>query len=178
MSVLTTIDPQVWAFLDGKPKRLYIGGQWVEAASGRTFSTLNPATGEELAQVAEGDAEDIDRAVRAARAAFESGPWSRMTAADRGALIWRIADLIEQHGEEFAQLETLDNGKPIVAARRDDVGGTVAHFRYYAGWPTKIQGTTIPVSVPDIFNYTLRQPIGVVGQIIPWNYPLMMSSPF
>jgi len=176
MSVLTIIDPKVSAFLDGKPKRLYVGGQWVEAASGRTFATLNPATGEELAQVAEGDAEDIDRAVRAARAAFESGPWPRMTAADRGSLIWRIADLIEQHGEEFAQLETLDNGKPIVAARRDDVGGTVAHFRYYAGWPTKIQGTTVPVSVPDIFNYTLRQPIGVVGQIIPWNYPLMMSS--
>ncbi|MDB5057492.1 MAG: aldehyde dehydrogenase family protein [Chloroflexi bacterium] len=170
------INPGVTSFLNGKPKRMLIGGEWVESISGSTFATTNPATGEVLAQVAEGDAADIDRAVSAARKAFEDGPWGTMTAADRSSLIWRLADLIEEHTEELATLETLDNGKPIVAARRDDVGGTVAYFSYYAGWPTKIQGDTVPVSVPDMFNYTLRQPVGVVGQIIPWNYPLMMSA--
>jgi acyl-CoA reductase-like NAD-dependent aldehyde dehydrogenase len=170
------INPGVTSFLNGKPKRMLIGGEWVESVSGLTFATTNPATGEVLAQVAEGDAADIDRAVSAARKAFEDGPWGMMTAADRSSLIWKLADLIEEHTEELATLETLDNGKPIVAARRDDVGGTVAYFRYYAGWPTKIQGDTVPVSVPDMFNYTLRQPVGVVGQIIPWNYPLMMSA--
>jgi acyl-CoA reductase-like NAD-dependent aldehyde dehydrogenase len=170
------IDQHVVSFLDGKPKRMFIGGEWIESASGKTFGTTNPATGEELAQVAEGDSADIDRAVAAARRAFEQGPWTTMTPADRSTLIWKLADLIEEHTNELATLETLDNGKPIVAARRDDVGGTVAYFRYYAGWPTKIQGDTVPVSVPDTFNYTLRQPVGVVGQIIPWNYPLMMSA--
>jgi len=169
-------DSRVQAFLDGTPKRLLIGGQWEEAASGKTFATTNPATGEELAQVAEGDAADIDRAVKAARKAFEDGPWATMTAADRSNLIWKLADTIEAHSEEFAQLETLDNGKPLTVSRRDDVPGTVAYFRYYAGWPTKIQGDTVPVSVPDMFNYTLRQPVGVAGQIIPWNYPLMMAA--
>jgi phenylacetaldehyde dehydrogenase len=174
--VAPAINSNVTTFLNGKPKRMFIGGEWVESASGKTFATINPATGEVLAQVAEGDAVDIDRAVAAARRAFEDGPWGKMTAADRSTLIWKLADLIEEHTEELATLETLDNGKPIVAARRDDVGGTVAYFRYYAGWPTKIQGDTVPVSVPDMFNYTLRQPVGVVGQIIPWNYPLMMSA--
>ncbi len=174
--VAPAVDPRIGTFLGGKPKRMLIGGEWVESVSGKTFGTHNPATGDELAQVAEGDAADIDRAVRAARTAFEDGPWGTMTAADRSSLIWKLADLIEEHTEELATLETLDNGKPIVAARRDDVGGTVAYFRYYAGWPTKIQGDTVPVSVPDMFNYTLRQPVGVVGQIIPWNYPLMMSA--
>ena len=171
-----TVAPEVTAFLGGGPKKLLIGGRWVDAAAGKTFDTVNPATGETLARVAEGDGEDVNRAVSAARAAFD-GPWSRLTAAERSAVLYKIADLIEAHAETFAQLETLDNGKPYATALRDDVGGTVAYFRYYAGWPTKIHGDTIPVSVvPDILGYTLRQPVGVCAQIIPWNYPLMMSA--
>jgi len=171
-----TVAPEVAAFLGGGPKKLLIGGRWVDAAAGKTFDTVNPATGETLARVAEGDGEDVNRAVSAARAAFD-GPWSRLTAAERSAVLYKIADLIEAHAETFAQLETLDNGKPYATALRDDVGGTVAYFRYYAGWPTKIHGDTIPVSVvPDILGYTLRQPVGVCAQIIPWNYPLMMSA--
>jgi len=171
-----TVAPEVAAFLGGGPKKLLIGGRWVDAAAGKTFDTVNPATGETLARVAEGDGEDVNRAVSAARAAFDN-PWSRLTAAERSAVLYKIADLIEAHAETFAQLETLDNGKPYATALRDDVGGTVAYFRYYAGWPTKIHGDTIPVSVvPDILGYTLRQPVGVCAQIIPWNYPLMMSA--
>ncbi|HUY60663.1 MAG TPA: aldehyde dehydrogenase family protein, partial [Candidatus Dormibacteraeota bacterium] len=166
------LDPGVTAFLAGGAKQLLIGGKWQEAASGKTFATHNPATGEELARVAEGDREDIDRAVRAARQAFDAGPWPAMTAAERSQVLWKLADLIEERAEIFAQLETLDNGKPITAARRDDVGGTVDYFRYFAGWPTKVEGATIPISVPNTFAYTLRQPVGVCGQIIPWNYPL------
>jgi acyl-CoA reductase-like NAD-dependent aldehyde dehydrogenase len=170
------VDPKVTDFLAGAPKRLLIGGRWEEAASGKSFSTHNPATGEELTVVAEGDAVDVDRAVRAARRAFEAGPWPSMTALERSRLIWRLADLIEERAELFAELETLDNGKPITAARRDDVGGTVDYFRYFAGWPSRIEGATVPVSIPDAFAYTLRQPIGVCGQIIPWNYPLSMAA--
>jgi phenylacetaldehyde dehydrogenase len=161
--------------------RLLIDGEWVAPAAGKTFPTLNPATGETLAEIAAGEAEDIDRAVAAARRAFESGPWPRMTPAERQRLIWRLADLIEGAREEFAQLETLDNGKPLSIARVADVGLTIEHFRYYAGWATKIEGETIPVSVPyapgaRFFNYTLREPVGVVGQIIPWNFPLLMAA--
>jgi len=175
VATANNVNPDVSSFLKGS-KRLLIGGQWVEAASGKTFDTVNPATGETLARVAEGDGEDVNRAVSAARAAFD-GPWARMTAAERGAVLYKIADLIEAHAATFAQLETLDNGKPYATALRDDVGGTVAYFRYYAGWPTKIHGDTVPVSVmPDILGYTLRQPVGVCAQIIPWNYPLMMSA--
>ncbi len=170
------LDPRVQAFLADGPKRLLIDGAWVEAASGRTFATLDPATGERLAEVAEGDATDIDRAVKAARRAFDEGPWSTMTPAERSRLIWRLADLIEERSEVLAQLETLDNGKPLAVARRDDLGGTVDYFRYYAGWPTKVEGATVPVSVANTFAYTLRQPVGVCGQIIPWNYPLMMAA--
>jgi phenylacetaldehyde dehydrogenase len=160
---------------------LLIDGAWVEPASGRTFSTVNPATGETLAEIAAGEAADIDRAVIAARRAFESGPWRRITPAERQRMIWRLADLIEGAAEEFAQLETLDNGKPLAVARVADVPLTIEHFRYYAGWATKIEGETIPVSVPyapgaRFFNYTLREPVGVVGQIIPWNFPLLMAA--
>jgi phenylacetaldehyde dehydrogenase len=161
--------------------RLLIDGEWVEAASGRTFPTVNPATGQPLAEIAAGDAADIDRAVAAARRAFESGPWPKMTPAERQKMIWRLADLIEASLEELAQLETLDNGKPLSVARVADVPLTIEHFRYYAGWATKIEGETIPVSVPyapgaRFFNYTLREPVGVVGQIIPWNFPLLMAA--
>jgi phenylacetaldehyde dehydrogenase len=157
---------------------MLINGKWVEAASGRTFPTYNPATGEVLANIAEGDKEDINRAVAAARAAFDTGPWSKITPSQRGKLMWKLADLIEQHAEEFAQLESLDNGKPVTVARMADVPGTIDMFRYMAGWATKIEGNTIPISAhgAKFLAYTLREPVGVVGQIIPWNFPLMMAS--
>ena len=159
-------------------RKMFINGKWVDAASGKTFPTYNPATGEVLANVAEGDREDIDRAVKAARAAFDSGPWSKMTPSERGRLIWKLADLIEKNAEEFAQLESLDNGKPAAIARLADVPGTIDLFRYMAGWATKIEGNTIPISAhgAKFLAMTLREPVGVVGQIIPWNFPLMMAS--
>lgn len=164
------------AFLRQNPVKMLIGGQWVEAASGKTFETFNPATGRVLAQVAEGDAEDINRAVAAARKAFESGPWPKMTPSQRGRLLWRVAELIEAHADELAMLETLDNGKPIRYSKASDVPLTADHFRYFAGWATKIEGETIPVSIPNMMTYTLREPLGVVGQIIPWNFPMQMAS--
>jgi phenylacetaldehyde dehydrogenase len=159
----------------GKPRKMFVNGKWEEASSGKTFPSYNPATGEVLAKVAEGDREDIDRAVKAARKAFESGPWSHMTPSERGRLMWRLSDLIEQHLEEFAQLESLDNGKPLSIARVADVPLAVDLFRYMAGWATKIEGDTIPFS-PKYFAYTRREPVGVVGQIIPWNFPLLMAA--
>src|SRR6476646_5183497 len=160
-----------------KNRKMLINGQWVEAASGKTFPTYNPATGEVLAHVAEGDREDIDRAVKAALAAFETGPWSKMTPSERGRLIWKLGDLLEQNLEEFAELEMLDNGKPLKVARVADVPLAVDLFRYMAGWATKIEGNTIPISAGTKFlAYTLRQPVGVVGQIIPWNFPLLMAA--
>ncbi len=174
------IDARVSDFI-GKPRKMLIDGKWVNAASGKTFPTYNPATGEVLAQVAEGDRADIDAAVKAARKAFDSGPWSRITASERGKLVWKLADLLEQHIEEFATLETLDNGKPLTVARAADVPLAVDMFRYMAGWATKLEGTTIPLSVPytpgaQYHAYTLREPVGVVGQIIPWNFPLLMAA--
>jgi phenylacetaldehyde dehydrogenase len=161
-----------------KTRQMLINGKWVGAASGKTFPTYNPATGEVLANVAEGDKEDINRAVAAARAAFDTGPWSKITPSQRGKLMWKLADLIEQHAEEFAQLESLDNGKPVTVARVADIPGTIDMFRYMAGWATKIEGNTIPISAhgAKFLAYTLREPVGVVGQIIPWNFPLMMAS--
>jgi len=175
-----TLDKRVDDFIATK-RQLFIGGRWVDSASGRTFETPNPATGETLATVAEGDAEDIDRAVRAARRAFEEGPWGRMTPSDRGRVIWRIGDLILEHVEELAQLETLDNGKPLSVARAADVPLAADLFHYMAGWATKIEGNSINLSVPyapgaNFHAYTLREPIGVVGQIIPWNFPLLMAA--
>jgi phenylacetaldehyde dehydrogenase len=174
------IHPQVLTFL-GAPRKMLIGGKWINAVSGKTFPTYNPATGEVLAQVAEGTSTDINRAVVAARNAFVSGPWRKLTTSERGRLIWKLADLLESHLEEFAQLESLDNGKPIVEARVGDVPLSVDLFRYMAGWATKIEGSTIPISVPYMpgaryFSYTLREPVGVVGQIIPWNFPLLMAA--
>ena len=173
-----SIDPGVQQFVSGRARRMLIDGKWVEAASGKTFITYDPATEEPLAEVPAGDKEDVDRAVRAARRAFETGPWRRMTASERGRAIWKLADLIEAHGEEFAQLETLDNGKPLTVARVADIPLVVDHFRYYAGWATKVEGETIPVSIPGqrFLNYSLREPVGVVGQIIPWNFPLLMAA--
>ena len=164
-----------------KPRKMLINGKWVESASGKTFPTYDPSTGEVLARIAEGDREDIDRAVKAARAAFETGPWPSLTASERGKMVWKLADLIEQHLQEFAELESLDNGKPLKVARAADVPLAVDLFRYMAGWATKIEGNTIPISVPytpgaKYLAYTLREPVGVVGQIIPWNFPLLMAA--
>ncbi|HEU5227545.1 MAG TPA: aldehyde dehydrogenase family protein [Ktedonobacteraceae bacterium] len=175
MATDITAMPQI-AFLQQQPIKMLIGGQWLEAASGKTFDTYNPSTGEVLARVAEGDAEDINRAVAAARKAFEGGSWPKMTPAQRGRLLWKLSDLIEQHGQELAQLETLDNGKPIKYSKAADIPLTVEHFRYFAGWATKLEGNTIPVSIPNMFTYTLREPVGVVGQIIPWNFPIQMAA--
>jgi len=161
-----------------QPRKLLIGGQWVDAQSGKTFETYNPATGEVLAQVAEGDRAEINLAVAAARKSFESGPWADMSPAERGRLLWKLSDLIEQHHEELAELETLDNGKPLFFSRIVDIPTVVEVFRYMAGWATKIEGMTIPISAPraKYFAYTLREPVGVVGQIIPWNFPLIMAA--
>ncbi|MGH9497686.1 MAG: aldehyde dehydrogenase family protein [Terriglobales bacterium] len=162
----------------GKSRKMLIGGKWVEAASGKTFETRNPATGEVLARVAEGDREDIDRAVKAARRAFEEGPWPEMLPAERARLLWKVSELIEQHRDGLAELETLDNGKPVFFSRLVDVPTVIETFRYFSGWATKIEGNTVPISKPGAkyFAYTLREPVGVVGQIIPWNFPLIMAG--
>ncbi len=173
-NAVVQVSPEVSKFVSGS-RKLLIDGQWVDAASGKTFPVYNPATGEVLANVAEGDKEDIDRAVKAARRAFETGPWSKMSPTERGQLIYRLADLIEKNADEFAQLESLDNGKPLTVARAADVPLTIDHFRYMSGWATKIEGNTIPIP-GQYFSYTLRQPVGVVGQIIPWNFPLLMAA--
>jgi phenylacetaldehyde dehydrogenase len=160
-----------------RPRKMLIGGAWVESRSGKTFETYNPATGEILAHVAEGDRADIDLAVAAARKAFETGPWPDMSPSERGRLLWKLSDLIEQHKEELAELETLDNGKPLLFSRIVDVPTAVDVFRYMAGWATKVEGSTIPISARGKhFAYTLRDPVGVAGQIIPWNFPLIMAS--
>jgi phenylacetaldehyde dehydrogenase len=163
------------------PRKMLINGKWVDAVSGKTFPTYDPATGKEMARIAEGDAADVNLAVTAARNAFDKGPWRRMTASERGKLIWKLADLLEKNLEEFAQLESLDNGKPLTVARAADVPLAVDLFRYMAGWATKIEGNTIPLSVPytpgaRYLAYTLREPVGVVAQIIPWNFPLLMAA--
>ena len=168
--------PAVSAFLAGD-KRMLIGGDWVPASSGRTFDTLDPATGKVLTSVPHADAADVDRAVAAARAAFEPGSaWRRTTPRQRARLLWRTAELIDAHAEELAQLETLDNGKPLASAA-GDVGVAAELFRYFAGWATKIEGTTIPMSNEDrtYLAYTVREPVGVVGAIVPWNFPLTMA---
>jgi aldehyde dehydrogenase (NAD+) len=157
------------------PTKLLINGKWVDAASGRTFSTINPATGEEITQVAEADAVDVEQAVSAARRAFERGPWRRMAAAERGHLLNKLADLIEKHADELAHLESLDNGKPYKTALTADLPLTIACYRYYAGWADKMQGKTIPIN-GNYFCYTRLEPVGVVGQIIPWNFPLLMQA--
>jgi len=158
-----------------KTTQLLINNQWIPSESGKTFPTVNPATGEEIAQVAEADAADVDKAVKAAREAFERGPWRKVSASERGRYLNRLADLIEQNAEELARLETLDNGKPLAVARAADLKLTVACYRYYAGWADKIQGRTIPIG-NDYFCYTRLEPVGVVGQIIPWNFPLLMQA--
>jgi phenylacetaldehyde dehydrogenase len=180
MAVSVPVDERAKRFTS-ETRPMLIGSDWVGAASGKTFETYNPATGEVLANVAAGDSEDIDRAVKTARAAFESGPWSRIKPSDRSRMIHRLGDLILENGDELAALETLDNGKPLAIARAADVELAADMFHYMSGWATKIEGNTIPISVPympdaQFHAYTLREPVGVVGQIIPWNFPLLMAA--
>jgi aldehyde dehydrogenase (NAD+) len=155
--------------------KLLINNRWVPSESGKTFATVNPSTGEEICQVAEADAADVDKAVDAARRAFDQGPWKKMRASERGRMLHRLADLIEQNAEQLARLETLDNGKPLSIAKAVDVTKTIACYRYFAGWADKVHGKTIPID-GDFFCYTRHEPIGVIGQIIPWNYPLLMQA--
>ncbi|TMC83062.1 MAG: aldehyde dehydrogenase family protein [Chloroflexi bacterium] len=170
-------DLEVASFLKGQPKKLFIGGRWVESAGGRTFATRDPATGEVLANVAEANAEDVDRAVAAARKSFDRGTWRELPPAERAKVLWKIGDMIEERATELAQLETLDNGMPINDALLFHAPLAAATFRYYAGWVTKLDGATQQVSFPGQYlSYTLREPVGVVGQIIPWNFPLLMAA--
>jgi len=156
------------------PRKLFINGEWVDAASGETFETVNPATEEVVTTVAKAGPEDVNRAVAAARKAFEEGPWPKMSASERGRIVWKMGDLLMQHADEVARLETLDNGKPIFESKID-TGASANVFFYYAGFATKIHGETFPVS-PRSFNYTLREPVGVVAAIVPWNFPLMLAT--
>ncbi|MCS7061222.1 MAG: aldehyde dehydrogenase family protein [Anaerolineae bacterium] len=169
------LHPETRAFLRRLPGRLLIGGQWTPSVAGHTFTTYEPSTGRPLAEVYHAEAEDVDRAVAAARAAFE-GPWRKVTPLQRERLLHRLADLIEQNAQQLAEIETLDNGKPLSASKAIDVPSTVDMFRYFAGWPSKIEGAVKPVSIPNRLNYTVREPVGVVGAIIPWNFPLSLIS--
>jgi acyl-CoA reductase-like NAD-dependent aldehyde dehydrogenase len=159
-----------------RPQLLLIGSERVEAADGQTFATLDPATGREIATVAQAGAEDVERAVKAARAALEDGPWATLPAAGREQLMHALAQALEDNDDELAQIESLDNGKPVGLAKYVDVRGAAAHLRYFAGWPTKIEGGVLPVSAPNMLCYTRREPVGVCGQIVPWNFPLLMAA--
>ena len=170
-----SLDPRVEAFLAAGQTRLLINGAWVDAADGATFQTLNPATDEPLMRCASAAEQDVDRAVDAATAAAEDS-WKKITPSERGRLLWRVAELLERDADALAQLEVLDMGKPLRLARDDDLPMAIDHFRYFAGWATKLEGETIPVSAGAYLNYTVREPLGVVGLIIPWNYPLMLAA--
>ncbi len=174
------LDSNVKSFI-AEQRKMLIGGNWVDSVSGETLDVYNPATDEVIAHVPAGNQEDVDRAVKAARRAFEEGPWARMTPSERGRMVWKIGDLILENLEELAQLESLDNGKPISVARLADVPLSADMFHYMAGWATKIEGNTLGLSVPytpgaQYHAYTKREPVGVVGQIIPWNFPLLMAA--
>jgi acyl-CoA reductase-like NAD-dependent aldehyde dehydrogenase len=158
-----------------KPGQLFIDGKWVDAAGGKTYSTVNPATGDVITQVADGGEADVDTAVIAARRAFESGPWAQMAASDRARILWKMGDLVDKYNEDLGTLETLDNGKPIFESRYVDIPMVAEVFRYYAGWCTKICGETVPVK-GSFLHYTLREPLGVVAAITPWNFPLLLAS--
>jgi len=177
---MTSLDPHVESFI-GKPRRALIDGKWVAAQSGKTFEVFDPSSGAVIARVADCESVDVDAAVSAARHAFDHGPWPRMSPSERGRIIWKIGDLIHENLEELAQIESLDNGKPIGVARAADVPLAADLFRYMAGWATKLEGNTIALSVPytphaQYHAFTRREPIGVVAQIIPWNFPLLMAA--
>jgi phenylacetaldehyde dehydrogenase len=171
----------VASFLRRRP-RLFIGGEWIESASGKTIPVIDPATGRPIAEVADADAADVEAAVAAARQALEHGDWASMRPSARQALIWRLSDLIDANAEELAEIESIDNGKTKAMANVVDIAGTRDYFRYMAGWATKIEGSTIDVSIgagPPGAKFTAqtrREPVGVVGQIIPWNFPLAMAA--
>jgi acyl-CoA reductase-like NAD-dependent aldehyde dehydrogenase len=160
----------------GREQLLLIDGERVPAADGRTFQTTDPATAKPIAEIAHASADDVDRAVRAARRALEEGPWSKASAADRARLMNRLADLVEDHAAELAELEALDNGKPVKLARIIDVNQTIAWLRYFAGWAERIHGDVIGVRSPGMHVYTRKEPVGVCGQIIPWNFPMLMAA--
>jgi acyl-CoA reductase-like NAD-dependent aldehyde dehydrogenase len=168
-----SLSPAAREFVERGPQRLVIGDERLEAADGRTFETIDPATGEPICEVALAGPEDVDRAVEAAEAALD-GPLRKLSPSKRAGLMYGLAELIKANGDQLAELESLDNGKPVTSAR-GDIAATVSHLRYYAGWPTKIEGETIPVSARDVLCYTLREPVGVCAQIVPWNYPLLMA---
>ncbi len=159
-----------------QPHRLLIGAERPDAADGRTFATLDPASGREIATVAQAGAPDVELAVAAARGAFADGPWATMAASARERLMGALADAIDAHQEELAEIESLDNGKPVKLAQYVDVRGTAAHLRYFAGWPTKIEGAVLPVTAPNMLCYTRREAVGVCAQIVPWNFPLLMAA--
>src|SRR5919109_3276175 len=167
------LSPAARGFVERGPKPLVIGGETAEAADGRTFETIDPATGEAICEVAFAGPEDVDRAVKAAQAALD-GPLRKINPSKRSSLMYALGELIKANGAELAELESLDNGKPLAAAK-GDIAATVNHLRYYAGWPTKIEGETIPVSARDVLCYTVREPVGVCGLIVPWNFPLVMA---
>ena len=169
------LSPPARAFISQSHK-LLIGAERPAAVDGRTFMTIDPATGREIAEVAQAGPEDVERAVAAARAAFTDGPWASMPAAGREGLMLALAAALEERAEELAQIESLDNGKPVGLAQYVDVAGTVGHLRYFAGWPTKIEGSVLPVAAPNMHCYTRREPVGVCAQIIPWNFPLLMAA--
>lgn len=171
---LIELKPKVKEFLEGD-KGLYINGEYVPSESGKTFEVKNPSTEELIANVSEASEKDVDKAVKAAKDAFNNGEWTKIDAATRSRLIYKFADLLEENREELAQLEALDNGKKYQQALEDDVDGTVEHFRYYAGWATKIFGKTTNID-PNHVTYTVHEPMGVVAQIVPWNYPLLMAA--
>lgn len=174
MTTKTELHPKVKAFLQSGPKKLFINGEFVASKAGATFETRNPATGEVLTEVYEAREEDVHEAVVAAHEAFENSGWRKMSSAERARLMHKLADLMERDFEVLAQLDTLDNGKPINDVRNGDLPSAIGNLRYFAGWTDKIYGQTIPIS-PTQFNYTRLEPVGVVGQIIPWNYPIMMA---
>jgi phenylacetaldehyde dehydrogenase len=180
MATEIKMDEQAREFV-GREHPMLIGGDWVDAASGKTFEVYDPSSGKVIANVAQGGSEDIDRAVKTARAAFETGPWSKMTASERGRAIHKLGDLVLEHGDELAALESLDNGKPLAVARAADIPLTADLFHYMSGWATKNNGQTLSLNVPympdaQFHAYTLHEPVGVVGQIIPWNFPLLMAA--
>ncbi|MEH2126580.1 aldehyde dehydrogenase family protein [Nostoc sp.] len=171
--MLTESKPE--QYLKIRTTKLLINNEWIDSISGKTFKTINPATGEIICEIAEADVRDVDRAVKVARTAFESREWATMSSSNRGKLLYRLANLIEEHADELARLETLDNGKPLTDSLNIDLPLTIACYRYYAGWADKIQGKTLSTNSP-FFSYTRHEPIGVIGQIIPWNFPLVMQA--
>jgi len=178
----TALSKAAAAFLADKSQhKLLIDGEWVDAASGQTFPAIDPASGQTITHIAAGDKEDVDRAVKVARRTFEKGPWAKMSAANRGKLLWKLADLLEERAAAFAEIESLDNGKPVVAAEAADLPLSIETIRYIAGMATKVTGQAHhfePCFAPgeEFFSYTLKEPVGVVGQVVPWNFPLLMAT--